>query len=200
MLRQAGHSVVGADLDVAKLAGVGLRAVALDLNRELPFRPDSFDAVVSLEGLEHLESPLVPLQEFHRVLRLGGALVLSTPNILNLRSRAKFLLTGSLYWFDEAGYRRGGHVNALPLPELRYLLMEVGFTVERVGVNRRTPGLGAIAALVGPALRAVARLRRAGIRSNTRDVLAGEVLIVRARKGRTVRIPAAERFSGWPCV
>ena len=45
----------------------------------LPFGDASFDLVLCYVVLEHLEQPMAALQEFWRVLRPGGALILKTP-------------------------------------------------------------------------------------------------------------------------
>jgi 2-polyprenyl-3-methyl-5-hydroxy-6-metoxy-1,4-benzoquinol methylase len=179
-LSRAGHRVVAADRAPPKPVG-GRPSVVLDLERPLPFRDGAFDAAVCVEGIEHLESPYAPVRELRRVLRAGGLLVVSTPNVLNLRSRLKFLLRGTLFWFDVAGYRRGQHVNPIPVHELRHVLAEAGFVVESVRVNRRPAGLRLAAAIAGPLLRWRARRRGAGEHLNDADLLAGEVVIVRAR-------------------
>jgi SAM-dependent methyltransferase len=180
-LLAAGHRVVAADL-AAKGVDSTLTAVALDLNVALPFRDACFDAVVMIEGIEHLENPWVALRECRRVLGPGGVVVVSTPNILNLRSRAKFATFGTFYWFDESGYRRGLHVNAIPFQELRYVLAEVGFVVDEVRVNRRTVGMRLLGMIVGPALRLAARLGRRSPSLNAMALLSGEVIVVRGRK------------------
>jgi SAM-dependent methyltransferase len=48
----------------------------------------AFDLLVSLEVLEHLPEPLLHLREARRVLRRGGALLLTTPNFDGLSRRA----------------------------------------------------------------------------------------------------------------
>lgn len=46
-----------------------------------------FDMVVSLEVIEHLPAPLADLAELYRVTRLGGLLLLTTPNFDGLSRR-----------------------------------------------------------------------------------------------------------------
>jgi SAM-dependent methyltransferase len=46
----------------------------------LPFASDSFDVVLMLEVIEHTYSDVAALAEIRRVLKVGGTLVLSTPN------------------------------------------------------------------------------------------------------------------------
>ncbi len=61
------------------LAGGRARFVQMDAAR-LGFRDSLFDVVVSFETLEHLRTPRRFLREIWRVLKPGGALVISTPN------------------------------------------------------------------------------------------------------------------------
>lgn len=57
-MKKAGHSTV-IDLGVAAAEA-------------LPFRDDSFNAVISTGSLHHWKDPLAALNEVHRVLRVGG--------------------------------------------------------------------------------------------------------------------------------
>jgi SAM-dependent methyltransferase len=46
---------------------------------EMPFAPDSFDLAVCLDVIEHLEDDRAALRELRRVLRPGGALLVTVP-------------------------------------------------------------------------------------------------------------------------
>lgn len=45
-----------------------------------PFEPDSFDAIIAGELLEHLDHPMEFLRRCLKTLKPGGSLILSTPN------------------------------------------------------------------------------------------------------------------------
>jgi SAM-dependent methyltransferase len=75
----------GLDPDVPSLAEH--RAAGMPVIRgrgeNLPFAAASFDLIVCLWVLEHLDQPDVVFQEVRRVLRPGGHFVLLTPNLRN---------------------------------------------------------------------------------------------------------------------
>jgi len=56
---------------------------AVESAEYLSFRDRSFDYVVSCECMEHVAYPLHMAKEIHRVLRLGGHFILTTPNYFN---------------------------------------------------------------------------------------------------------------------
>jgi SAM-dependent methyltransferase len=82
-LRKKGGVWVSTDLDFANLttskALLGQNIVQMD-ERVLPFRDRSFDKVVCLDYLEHVDDDLQTLGEIQRVLKDGGGLVLVTPH------------------------------------------------------------------------------------------------------------------------
>jgi SAM-dependent methyltransferase len=90
-----------------------VRCLRGDLDEGLAqFADRTFDYVVSVEGLEHLERPALAVREFGRVLKPSGLLLVTTPNVVSLRSRIKFLLFG---YYD--GFRRRAlfrHLAACP--------------------------------------------------------------------------------------
>jgi SAM-dependent methyltransferase len=50
----------------------------------LPFKNESFDFVLAIEVVEHLIDPGLALNEFHRVLRGGGSVIMSMPFMFHI--------------------------------------------------------------------------------------------------------------------
>ena len=118
-----------------------VRFLRLDLDEPLPFADGAFDAVVSLEGIEHLLSPARCLAELCRVLRPGGRLVLTMPNVNNVQSRWHYLIAGRFSGFRPLVRRpltdgeTVKHVTPPYLPTIVYVLSRHGVAVERVDVT-----------------------------------------------------------------
>jgi SAM-dependent methyltransferase len=77
----APRETVGVDVDSAALAGQHRETHVADMRR-LPFTRDAFDAVVSIQSIEHVPDPERVLAEAARVLRVNGRAVFVTPNRL----------------------------------------------------------------------------------------------------------------------
>ncbi len=100
-LKDSGFKLRGTRLErkyfgfVDLLDGTGIKVdEPVDLLEGLPYPDSSVDVVVCIEVLEHLENHRRAISELSRVLKAGGILILSTPNIMRLTSRLHFLLTG----------------------------------------------------------------------------------------------------------
>ena len=82
-LGRAGLEAYGADMEASARA---IARPALLARRPEPGRcpgpTATFDAVFSIEGIEHLENRYLFLREAQRILRPGGVLVVTTPNIV----------------------------------------------------------------------------------------------------------------------
>lgn len=92
MSRRIGTSkVVGVDKTL--YFGSLISVQVIDLDNDLPFSSDTFDVVVASQLLEHLKSPRYLIEEVYRVLRPGGYLIVSTPNLSSWHN-ILFLLFG----------------------------------------------------------------------------------------------------------
>ncbi|MEN8150965.1 MAG: class I SAM-dependent methyltransferase, partial [Planctomycetota bacterium] len=80
--RERGWEVEGTELSAAAARAAAERGIRIhvgDIDR-LPLTPGSFDAVVSLECVEHVPDPPAFLATLAGLLRPGGGLFLTTPN------------------------------------------------------------------------------------------------------------------------
>ena len=112
----------------------------------LPFSDQSFDVVLLIEVIEHVEHPAWLLHEMHRILKKNGMLIMSTPNVENWQSRLHFLFRSRFFSFLECDMpkhkRMGmGHVNPLFDFQLETLTQDT-FVVQDKKYNRvRIPAL-----------------------------------------------------------
>src|SRR5687767_8244272 len=136
---ESGADVFSADyLNIIKIPHAQFSLV--DMNERLPYADEMFDAVVCIDGIEHIEKPFNFIRECQRIIRKGGVLIISTPNLSALRSRWRYLLTGFHQGekspLDEAHYTPLHHLSLVSFPELRYRLHANGFRVTAVRTNR----------------------------------------------------------------
>jgi len=104
---------------------------------DAPFEPASFDIVAFTEVLEHLPPPPFPyMLRVARLLKPGGLLLFSCPNLASFAKRWKFLLFGrSPLKLGVRSYERTGtpeHIREYTVPEVRRILTACGFRIERL--------------------------------------------------------------------
>jgi SAM-dependent methyltransferase len=98
---------------------------------DFPYEDNSFDVVLFCEMIEHLlMNPLAPLGEIHRVLKPGGALVLTTPNVARLDNVLTLVSGGNIYDPYSGFGPYGRHNREYNRHELHRLLEFAGFEVE----------------------------------------------------------------------
>jgi SAM-dependent methyltransferase len=94
----------------------GLDKVKLGAGEELPYEDATFDLVTAFDVVEHMDDDLAGLTEMRRVLRPGGRVLLFVPT---------FMFLWGLQ--DDVSHHRRRY----RLPELRRVLEEAGFEIER---------------------------------------------------------------------
>jgi 2-polyprenyl-3-methyl-5-hydroxy-6-metoxy-1,4-benzoquinol methylase len=131
-LQQRGATVVGLDMDErsAELA----RRFCTDVlvgdieTMELPFESGSFDAILCGDLIEHLRDPQALLARLRPLLRPGGRLVLSTPNIANWAMRLGLLF--GRFRYTEWGILDKTHTHFFTRKTLRECLEAAGYRIE----------------------------------------------------------------------
>nr|MDO8061628.1 class I SAM-dependent methyltransferase [Candidatus Freyrarchaeum guaymaensis] len=135
-LMASGWECYGVELSDAYKVAVqrGVRCLQHDVREGLPFDDGFFDVVWAEEIIEHLLDTDAFLDEVHRVLRTGGVLILSTPNLASMANRLR-LLAGKYPKYVQYSNEGVGHVRYYTAGVLKSQLKRHGFTVEKIVGN-----------------------------------------------------------------
>jgi ubiquinone/menaquinone biosynthesis C-methylase UbiE len=169
-IARSARSVVGVDLDDAYLRelqphmdGLSHLACALAVGERLPFADASFDCVFCIETLEHVDDERAALAEIRRVLRPGGALLLTIPNKWYPFEThgLRILPWGQYYpfasWLPRALHARWANARIYTPGDIRRLLAETGW--QHVRLDWMLPPLDMLnPAWLRPPLRALLAL------------------------------------------
>lgn len=205
-MAQRGFSVTACDIYAEAFQYHGrIPFVAIDLEQDWPLEHNTFDYVVCLEVIEHMTNPSQLIRRLADVLKPGGLLVLSTPNILSMKSRLRFLTEGAWEYFREplleraqvayANPKEHFHIAPLRIHELEYFLHQATLDSQEFHTTKLYTGLQ----VAGYPLELLIRLqlflkrqratRRGEIRYDrisrilcSKPVLYGQHLVVLARK------------------
>jgi SAM-dependent methyltransferase len=164
-----GYEVTPVDNNAADWALESLPLENCDLNREFASRlPGGFDALTSLEVLEHLENPTLFVRESAKLLRPGGFALFTTPNIENVAGRLRFLSSGQLRSFDrDPACNEPTHITPIQSYLFEKMYRAAGLTLVSHGFNEPTESTqGALKRFILSALRPLL----AGIRGGDHHV------------------------------
>jgi SAM-dependent methyltransferase len=131
--------------DLMRLPDVQVTIVDLNLEA-LPYENATFDLITCTEVIEHLEHYRRTFREIFRILKPSGTLVVTTPNVLNLRSRLRYLffgffsLFGPLHLLESRRYLTGGHINPVSYFYVAHALSDAGFVDISVSIDKRQRG------------------------------------------------------------
>ncbi|MFA5156199.1 MAG: class I SAM-dependent methyltransferase [Candidatus Omnitrophota bacterium] len=155
LFEKRGFKPVGIDLSLSslKIASEYGRRNRLKANlsladvRKLPFKDNTFDAIVSYGVIEHFPDSGAAVKEFHRVLKPSGACLITTPNPFSfhrLIGRHILNITKS----RKLGYV--GYENAFTPAGLTRLLKDSGFTKTENGIL--SDGMGTLFGVFWPGI------------------------------------------------
>ena len=157
-LKERGFTGVAGEIDDGLHVFPDLEYRKVDMTGRFDFPDASFDYVVSIEGIEHIENHFAFLREVRRVLRPGGRLILTTPNVLSLESRWRFFVSGfhqlaekPIPLDSENIYFE--HINPIPLHQLYFALEKSGLRMVDLRTRRLRKGSRLLLALFYPFIR-----------------------------------------------
>ena len=125
-------SVYGIDGDPSAINSAtlkGVQAIVGDFSQNLPYQPGMFDVIFAGEVIEHVFDVDKFLDELARVLKPGGYLIITTPNLARLSDRFRFLVGISPKHVAPTHSYLKFHIHPFTLASLRNALTETGFQV-----------------------------------------------------------------------
>jgi ubiquinone/menaquinone biosynthesis C-methylase UbiE len=163
---------------------------ALGNDGRLPYPDTTFDIVCSLEVIEHVEDHFAFCREIARVLKPGGTVVISTPNVLNLNSRWRYLVTGFATLFNPLSLsgtdvvHTSGHIHPVSYYYLAFALHRAGVRNVAVAYDRTKRSAVALWVLTWPLLTIGDWLFRRKLRRKQPAVLAENDQMLRDLRSR----------------
>ena len=185
-LGQAPNTVLAAcDLFPEYFRYDGIPCDPINTDGSLPYADGSFDVACSLEVIEHIKDQFAFARELHRVVKPGGIAVVSTPNVLNLNSRVRYLHSGFTVLFDpllissDDPRHTSGHINPVPYYYLAYQLRRAGFKSVMAHYDRFKTSARLLLAVWGPFVGIAHALFRRRLASKKPDVAAENADLLR---------------------
>lgn len=146
-LKDAGFSVTAVDKNPDDFRARDVRYLSVnfdsgsDVASFVDANRDSFDVAIGMEVIEHVESPWDYFRLLLSLVRPGGIVLLTTPNVASCHSRINFLFTGLFDHFSLHDLRESGHINPLTAHELRIIAEGTGAEVISLQTLCRQPWL-----------------------------------------------------------
>lgn len=166
-----------------------LRCDAIAADGALPYPDASFDAVVSIEVVEHVENQFGFLRELARIARPGAPVIVTTPNTLNANSRLRTLLQGFPLLFDPLPLAAGdvrhlsGHIHPISPYFLAIAALRAGLVAPRFHPDRTKTSAVIQTTLLAPALWLAAAAQRRRLRRKWPGVYEQNAVLLRAVNG-----------------
>lgn len=187
-LDPAAH-LAACDVVPAEFRYAAVRCDPIAADGRLPYPDASFDAVVSIEVVEHVENQFAFLRELARIARPGAPVIVTTPNTLNANSRLRTLLQGFPLLFDPLPLGDGdvrhlsGHIHPIGPYYLALAALRAGLVAPTFHPDRTKTSAVLQTVLLAPALWLAGIAQRRRLRRKAPAAFAENAALLRAING-----------------
>jgi SAM-dependent methyltransferase len=188
-LYEMGYEISACDLFPEFFEFSEIKCVKVDVTREFPFPDNSFDLVIAVEVSEHILDHEMFFSELSRILKPGGRFLLSTPNILSLKSRLRFLFRGFFYSFnplDKDNYDGLQHVASLTLDQYNFTAIKNGFKAAEYDIDKKQSTSILLLILLYPFILLNIKLRKAPAMHNEIKLLLGRLIFLNFANNKAI--------------
>ena len=137
LIIKLGNEVWGIDRNPEALGRAEKKGVKIfrgELEKDIPFQDESFDAIWCSRVLEHIFNTEHFLKECYRTLKTNGVLIINADNIVSLVNRIRILF--GLYPLriapSENYIRYTEHIRCFTKATFKELLKKTGFKIEKI--------------------------------------------------------------------
>lgn len=168
-----GYEVLAADINQDDFKCMEAEFLQVDFNNDQEVEEltkqykDSFDIVLGVEVIEHVENPWEYVRLLESLLKPGGHILITTPNIASWYSRLIFLRSGRFHQFSDADLLYG-HVAPISPWELQIILTSEGFSDVHVEPAGTLPDFWILPSIKVLLMNIVGMLLRPFMKGNTR--------------------------------
>jgi len=180
-LDELGYEVHACDLFPELFEFDKIECKKVDLTKSFPYPDNFFDIVIAIEVSEHILDHEVFFSETSRILKPEGKLYLSTPNMLSMKSRMRFLFRGFFYSFDPLqlkNYDGMQHVASLTLDQYNYLAVKYHFKTAEVSIDKKQSSSQWLMFLLYPAMFISQKIKKSDPKHNSRKLMLGRLLFL----------------------
>ncbi len=135
-LKAEGYDVVASDIEFLPLQygsrKYGVNCIQLDASGIFPFKDEQFEVVFMGELIEHLFNTTLLLSECLRILKPGGIIIITTPNLASLQDRILFLFGSSPRHVSADHEYLNLHIRPFTLSSLKRILFNSGFNTIKI--------------------------------------------------------------------
>ncbi len=147
ILKEIGANPIPMDLFPEYFEIEEIKCKRVNINDGIPLDNKTTDVLICQEGIEHFSDQYKALQEFNRVLKENGTLLITTPNYSNLRAKLSYLLSESerfnstmapneldSIWMSNLDVTNEiyfGHIFLIGIQKLRVLAKLSGFKIKQ---------------------------------------------------------------------
>lgn len=180
-LHDMGYDMQACDFSPEAFKFSKVSCEGVDITGPFPYTDGSFDLVIAVEVTEHILDHENFFSEINRILKPGGKLYISTPNILSMKSRFRFLFQGFPYGFkplNMSQYDGMQHVASLSLDQYNYLAIKHGFKEAEYSIDRRQSTSHWLRAILFPLMIFSRKMKGYYPIHNQKDLLLGRLLFM----------------------
>lgn len=176
-----GYNVSACDLFPEIFEFTEITCQKADITKTLPYPDNTFDIIIAIEVIEHISDHEMFFSEASRILKPDGKLYVTTPNILSLKSRVRFLFSGFFYSFNKlelSNYDGLQHVSSLTVDQYNYIAIKNHFKAAIVNIDKQQSTSKIIHFFLYPFIMLYPGFKKVDNNNNNKKLLLGRLLIM----------------------